>query len=312
MDIYQLRYFVAVAETGNFTKAAARINISQPSLSQQILNLEDEVGQKLFHRLGRKVVLTDAGHLLIERSRRIIAEADNVILELKDDPERGFRVAVGAVPTVAHFFLPAVVAHCRTNDIRIKLRSFEDFRPAILDAVLEGEVDWGLISLPVNDSRLETTTIFREPLLLAVSVTHPLATKPDVRFSDLSDENFIMLGDASSLTAQVQRIGTDHDFDPNITHRCAQLTTVKTLTAMGLGVSILPQTARSAYDPAGLVYRRFSDTTPTREIALIRHRRRHLSKGAELFAEAAQAVVGPFAEVPRRSAKPGFARPHNL
>lgn len=306
MEIYQLRYFVAVAETGSFTKAAARVHISQPSLSQQILNLEEEFGQSLFHRLGRKVTLTDAGHRLLERARQIITDADNTMRELRDDPALGHRVAVGAIQTVAIFFLPAVIAHCRANDIRIKLRSLEDFRAAILEATFEGQIDWGLITLPVADPRLEVRPLFREPLLLAVSTSHPLAEKPEVRFADLKDENFITLGDASSLTAQVQRIGIDHDFEPTITHRCAQLATVKALTAMGLGISILPQTARSAYDPAGLVYRRFSDSTPVREIALIRHRRRHLSKGAALFAEAARAVVGPLEMPVRPPTTPGL------
>jgi LysR family transcriptional regulator, hydrogen peroxide-inducible genes activator len=293
MEIYQLRYFVAVAESGNFTKAASRVNISQPSLSQQILNLEEELEQKLFHRLNRKLVLTDAGHLLLERARRIIVEADNTIQELKIAPGAGYRVSVGAIQTLAHFFLPAVVAHCRTNDIPIRLRSHEDFRENVVSAVLGGETDWGLVVLPVADPRLEVMPLFTEPLLLAIAAGHALASAKQIVFSDLRDENFILLGRASTLTAQVQRIGGDHDFNPTITHRCAQLATVKALTAMGLGVSILPQSARTAYDPAGLVYRRFAEPIQTREVGLIRHRRRHLGKGALLFAEAARAVVGP-------------------
>lgn len=295
MEIYQLRYFVAVAESGNFTKAAARANISQPSLSQQILNLEEELGQKLFQRLPRRVALTDAGQVLLERARRIIVEADNTLRELKVAPGSGYRVSVGAIQTLAHFFLPAVVAHCRANDIPIRLRSQEDFRESIVNAVLAGELDWGLVVLPVNDPRLEVTRLFTEPLLLAVAAAHPLAQAEKIGFADLRDQNFILLGSASTLTAQVQRIGGDFDFTPAITHRCAQLATVKTLTAMGLGISILPQSARTANDPAGLVYRKFSGPPPTREIGLVRHRRRHLSKGAELFVEAARVVVGPSA-----------------
>jgi len=293
MEIYQLRYFVAVAESGNFTKAAHRVHISQPSLSQQVLNLEEELGQKLFHRLSRKLVLTDAGHLLLERARRIIVETDNTIQDLKVAPGAGYRVSVGAIQTLAHFFLPAVVAHCRANEIPIRLRSHEDFRESVVNAVLAGETDWGLVVLPVADSRLEVTQLFTEPLLLAVAAAHPLAAAERVAFADLRDENFILLGSASTLTAQVQRIGGDYEFTPVVTHRCAQLATVKTLTAMGLGVSILPQSARTANDPAGLVYRRFSESSLTRDVGLIRHRRRHLGKGALLFAEAARAVVGP-------------------
>lgn len=293
MEVYQLRYFVAVAESGNFTKAARRVHISQPSLSQQVINLEEELGQKLFHRLSRKLVLTDAGHLLLERARRIIVETDNAIQDLKLAPGAGYRVSVGAIQTLAHFFLPAVVAHCRANEIPIRLRSHENFREPVVNAVLAGEIDWGLVVLPVADARLEVTQLFTEPLLLAVAASHPLATAKRIAFPDLRDENFILLGSASTLTAQVQRIGGNYEFTPTITHRCAQLATVKTLTAMGLGVSILPQSARTANDPAGLVYRRFSEPSLTRDVGLIRHRRRHLGKGALLFAEAARAVVGP-------------------
>lgn len=302
MEIYQLRYFIAVAETGNFTKAAARSYISQPSLSQQIMNLEGEVGQALFHRLGRKVALTEAGQVLLEHARRIISEADNALRELKDDPGRGHRVSVGAIPTVAHFFFPAVVAHCRANEVRLRLRSYEHFRPTIVAAVLEGDLDLGLISLPlINEPRIVQSTLFTEPLLLAISASHPLATKEEITFPDLREENFILLGDASSLAAQVRRISGDYDFEPRIAHRCAQLSTVKSLTAMGLGVSILPRSARNPNDPAGLVYRKFTGASPVREIALIRHYRRHPGKGAQLFLEAAKAVVGPLQEAHKTS-----------
>lgn len=293
MEIYQLRYFVAVAETSNFTKAAARCFISQPSLSQQILNLEEEVGQPLFHRLGRSVALTQAGHVLLEYAHRIIAEADDAVREIKEDAATGSWVSVGAIPTVAHFFLPAVIAYCRANDVRLKLRSHEDFRPQIVEAVLDGSIDLGVVSLPVNEPRLISTTLFSEPLLLAVGASHRLASAEKVTFSDLKEESFILLGDSSSLAAHVQRLSGDNDFAPNVVHRCAQISTVKSLTAMGLGVSILPRSARNASDPEGLVYRKFSGAAPTREIAIIRHYRHHLSRGAQQFTEAARAVVGP-------------------
>lgn len=293
MEIYQLRYFVAVAETGNFTRAAERSFISQPSLSQQILNLEEEVGKTLFHRLGRKVTLTDDGQVLLEHARRIIGEADNALRELKEDSARGHRVAVGAIPSVAHFFLPAVVAHCRANDVRIKLRSYEAFTATVVSRVAEGELDWGIVAQPPGDPRLETRRLYTEPLLLVLGEGHHLASAPTVRFGDLRDENFIMLGAASSLAELVNRLGGDNDFTPRITHHCAQISTVKSLTAMGLGVSVLPRSTRNANDPAGLVYRKFEGASPSRDVLLVRHRRRHISRGAQLFAEAAQAVVGP-------------------
>ena len=298
MEIYQLRYFLAVAETGNFTKAAGRVFVSQPSLSQQILNLEEELGQKLFHRMGRKAVLTHAGLKLLESSRRILADVDQTLQELKESTGLGPKVKVGALQTVAHFFFPAVMAHCRANDIPLVIQTHEDFRRPLSEAVLEGQLDWALISLPFNEPRLHFEKLYTEPLWVAMSASHRLAQLDNLTFASLRDENFILLGEASTLTQHIQRFCGDHDFEPRIAHRCAQVSTAKSLTAMGLGITVLPKSARSATDPEGLVFRKFTGPVkPSRDIALVRHRRRHLGRGAQLFAEIARAVVGPIAAV---------------
>ena len=294
MDIYQLRYFLAVAETGNFTKAAQRVFISQPSLSQQILNLEEEFGQKLFNRLGRKVVLTEAGRTLQEGARRIIGEVDHTLQELKENTTEGPKVTVGAIPTVAPFFFPAVMAHCRASEILLNIHTQEDFRRPLAEAVIEGQLDCALISLPFNEPRLLIEKLYSEPLWLAVSAQHRLAQAEHITFEALQEEQFILLGEASSLTLQIQHFCGSHDFEPRISHRCSQLATAKSLTAMGLGITVLPKSARSATDPAGLIFRKFTGPVqPSRDIALVRHRRRHLGKGAQLFAELARKVVGP-------------------
>jgi LysR family transcriptional regulator, hydrogen peroxide-inducible genes activator len=310
MELYQLRYFLAVAETGNFTKAAQRSFISQPSLSQQILNLEEEFGQPLFHRLGRKAVLTEPGKTLLEGARRILADVDQTMQELKENTELGPKVMVGAIPTVAPFFIPALLAHCRANDIQLNIQTQEDFRRPLAEAVLEGNLDWALISLPFNEPRLHVEKLYSEPLWVAMSASHPLAEAKELTFPDLRNENFILMGEASTLTQHIQRFCGDHDFEPRIAHRCGQLSTAKTLTAMGLGITILPKSARSANDPAGLVFRRFTGKEqPSRDIALVRHRRRHLGKGALLFADVARAVVGPVAAPARPSTTPPFPAP---
>lgn len=296
MELYQLRYFLAVAETGNFTKAAASSFVSQPSLSQQILNLEEELGQKLFHRLGRKAVLTDAGKTLVEGARKILSNVDETMNELKETTDRGPKVTVGAIPTVAPFFFPALIAHCRASDIRLDIQTQEDFRRTLAESVLEGRLDWALISLPFNEPRLSIEKLYSEPLWVAMSANHPLAQTENLTFESLRDETFILLGEASTLTLQIQRFCGDADFEPRIGHRCGQLATAKSLTAMGLGITVLPKSARSATDPAGLLFRKFNGPVqPSRDIALVRHRRRHLGPGPQLFAEVARAVVGPFA-----------------
>jgi LysR family hydrogen peroxide-inducible transcriptional activator len=293
MEIYQLRYFLAVAETGSFTKAAQRSFVSQPSLSQQILNLEEEFGQKLFHRLGRKAVLTEGGKTLLEGTHRILTEVDQTMGELKSDPIQGPRVTVGAIPTVAPFFLPAVLAYCRANEIHLSLNTQENFRAPLLEALHDGKLDWALVSLPIDEPQLHVEKLYSEPLWLALSADHILARAESITFEALRDENFISMGDASTLATQIQRHCGEHHFEPRITHRCGQLATVKSLAALGLGVSVLPLSARSATDPEGLVFRKFAGETPSRDIGLVRHRRRHLGPGAALFAQAARAVVGP-------------------
>jgi LysR family hydrogen peroxide-inducible transcriptional activator len=307
MELYQLRYFLAVAESGNFTKAAARSFISQPSLSQQIINLEEEFGQTLFHRMGRKAVLTDAGKTLVEGARRILSNVDQTLQDLKENTGLGPRVTVGAIPTVAPFFFPAIMAHCRTNEILLDLHTQEDFRRPLAEAVLEGHLDWALISLPFNEPRLYIEKLYNEPLWVAMSANHPLAKAERLTFQSLRDENFILLGEASTLTLQIQHFCGDHDFDPRISHRCSQLSTAKTLTAMGLGITVLPKSARSATDPEGLIFRKFTGPElPSRDIALVRHRRRHLGAGPQLFAEVAHAVVGP---PPASNSKAPFVPP---
>src|SRR6187401_2610741 len=125
MELHQLRYFVAVAETENFTRASERSHVSQPSLSQQILKLESEVGHKLFHRLGRKAVLTEAGAAFLERARRILFEVENASKELGDHPSLGRRITVGAVQTVMPYLLAPLLAQVRDSHPKLLIDAQE-------------------------------------------------------------------------------------------------------------------------------------------------------------------------------------------
>src|SRR4051812_38840193 len=174
MELHQLRYFVAVAETGNFTRAAERSNVSQPSLSQQVLNLEKEVGHKLFHRLGRKAVLTEAGNAFLERARRILFEGENAARELSDHPSLGRRITVGAVQTVMPYLLTPFIAQCREQHPNLQIDAREDFRANLVRAVVEGDIDLALIPLPIKDHRVSIEPLLTEPLLLTVGKNHPI------------------------------------------------------------------------------------------------------------------------------------------
>jgi len=283
MELHQLRYFVSVAETGNFTRAAERSHIAQPSLSQQIINLEKELKHKLFHRLGRKAVLTEAGTVFLERARRILFEVDDTTRELQDSPGLERKITVGAITTLAPYLMPQLLAlcHIRLPHLQVNLR--EDFRADLTKAVLEGELDLAIVSLPVKDAQISIEPLFEETLLLVVGKPHPLASKPEVTTEDLVNQTWILLGSGSSLATQIQRFCGDHHFEPKIGYRCAQVATVKALVALGVGISILPQVALAAEDRSRIIAKPLADRTPTRQIGVIRHLQRYQSLGAEQF-----------------------------
>ncbi len=300
MELHQLRYFIAVAETGNFTRAAERSFVAQPSLSQQIIKLEGELGHKLFHRLGRKAVLTEAGAVFLERARRILFEVEDAAKELRDDPTLERTIVVGAIPTLAPFLLPQLLDRAKTAFPFLIVHSYEAFRADIVAAVVAGELDLALTSLPIEDHRLSVEPLFTEPLLLVVGRSHRLAQQETVTASDLAPETFVLLGNSSSLTAQIQRFCGDHDFQPKIGYRCAQISTVKSLVGLGFGISILPQVARHGDDRRTLVYRELSGRAPVREVAVVRHLQRYQSRGAEQFLRLVRELTPP----PTGPAKP--------
>jgi len=284
MELQQLRYFASVADLANFTRAAEQCNVSQPSLSQQIINLEKELGHKLFHRLGRKAVLTEAGVTFLDRTRKILFEIENASRELTDSPSLGRLINVGAIQTLAPYILPEVIEICHDRYPNLHIVIQEDFRTALVNGVLEGDLDLALVSLPVKDDiRLDVQLLMQEPLLLVVGKKHPLAKKHKVTAADLINETFVMMGTASSLTQQVKSFCGDHHFEPKITHRCSQVPTVKALVARGVGVSVLPQITRSPSDADSLVYITLADEKPYRELAVIRHMQRFQSRGVALF-----------------------------
>lgn len=285
MELHQLRYAVAIAETGNFTRAAERCNVTQPSLSQQIINLESEIGHKLFHRLGRKAVLTEAGAVFLERARRILFEVENASRELSDHPSLDRRITVGALPTVAPYLLVPLIARCRKELPNLTIHVREDFRAHLVRGVVEGDLDLAIVTLPVKDPQVSIEPLMTEPLLLIVGKNHAFAHRAEISINDLAEETFVTMGDSSTLAAQIQGFFGDHNFSPKIGYRCAQVATLKAFVAMGAGISILPQVDRMPEDRDSLTYLRLAGSAPTRQLAVIRHLQRYQSRGAEQFLE---------------------------
>jgi LysR family transcriptional regulator, hydrogen peroxide-inducible genes activator len=283
MELHQLRYFVAVAETGNFTRASERAHVSQPSLSQQISKLEGEVGHKLFHRLGRKAVLTEAGAAFLERARRILFEVENAAKELGDQPSLGRRITVGAVQTVMPYLLAPLLAQLRNSHPNLLIDAQEDFRSNLVRGVVEGDLDLAVVPLPIKEHRISIEPLLVEPLLLVVGKGHPIASRTEITITDLAEETFISMGDSSALAAQIRAFFGDQKFQPRIGFRCSQVATLKQFIAAGLGISLLPQLARLPDDHDTLTYLRLTGSEPTRELVIIRHLQRYQTRGAEQF-----------------------------
>jgi LysR family hydrogen peroxide-inducible transcriptional activator len=277
MEMHQLRYFVAVARTGSFSRAAGQCHVSQPSLSQQIQKLERSVGQRLFDRLGRRAALTDAGRLLLEQAQAILESVEDVERRLRDaDEHQGGRLSVGAIPTIAPYLLPLVVPSFLKKYPRVELTIQEDVTLHLLEAMVAGDLDLALVALPINDEHVQSEALFTEPLLLAVARKHRLAKRRRITLDDFRTERFILLNEMHCLSDQVLSFCKAHGCQPWIACRGEQITTVQSMIAMDQGVSLLPDMARRVDHDKRRVYRPLADHKPQRTVGVIwRQRRRH-------------------------------------
>jgi LysR family transcriptional regulator, hydrogen peroxide-inducible genes activator len=282
MEIYQLRYFVTAAEMGNFTAAARRNNVSQPSLSQQIKNLEDELGHRLFDRLGRRAQLTDPGRTFLERARRILQEVDDASRAVRDTSGSG-TVRFGVIPSVAPYLLPELMPRLRQSLPDVVVEVFEDFRTYLIEQVLAGKLDAAIVTMPPDTPKLAIEPLFTEPLLAVMPEKHRLAGKTDLNSADLEGQRLVLLGDSSSLSLQTQRFFGDQHVHVDVSCRCAQVKTAKVLVAAGLGLAILPKMAAGRDGIPGLVYRELTDPGPRRELVLVRHQQRFHGRAEETF-----------------------------
>ena len=280
MEMHQLRYFVAVAETGSFTRAAERCLVAQPSLSQQIQKLERSLKKPLFDRLGKRVKLTEAGEALLVHSRNILREVDETTRELVAEARAGKgTMCLGAIPTIGPYWLPPVLSRflARYPDVQLQLR--EDVTANLLTALHEGEIDLAFVALPIVDSQLESRVLTRERLLASVPRRHRLGRQKSVALADLEAEPFILLGDMHCLTSQVTAY-CQAKFVPRVACRCVQLTTIQKLVGLGLGISLLPEMACAAGDGV-VVYKSLQAPEPTRTIGAVWHRHRYMSPNVE-------------------------------
>jgi DNA-binding transcriptional LysR family regulator len=284
MEMQQLRYVVAVARTGNFSRAAEQCHVSQPSLSQQILKLEGELGERLFDRLKREAKLTRHGQAFLRHAIKVLDEVDAAKRGAKDATGllRGTLI-IGILPTIAPYLLPKVMSEFIAKYPGMEIIVQEDTTAQLLKLALAYEIDVALASQPIQDERLEVRELFSEELLLALPPGHPLACKRRVTAADLEGESLIVMKEGHCLGDQVLGFCDRRDVKPKISFRSAQLETVQTLVAAGLGISLVPAMATRNERKDLPKYRSFQAPRPRRKIVAAWPRQRPPGRAAGEF-----------------------------
>lgn len=269
-SLRQLRAFVAVAEEKHFGRAAERLHIAQPPLSQQVRRLEAELGVELLSRTTRRVDLTPAGAAYLQRARAILAAVEDAGHEARRAAAGVVgHLVVGCVGSVTYSLLPALARRLSAELPGIDV----SFRGEMLaweqrEALREGTVDLALLRAPVTDGSLAVTPLREDRLVVAAPDDHPLAGRKRLRVADLEGVDLIVHASdrRSAMYDVVRRLCRDAGFEPTVRHEVGETSTLVTLVAGGLGVAVVPEPVR-ALPLGGVTYLPLARSTPT--VALV-------------------------------------------
>jgi LysR family transcriptional regulator, hydrogen peroxide-inducible genes activator len=284
LNLHLLEQFVALARTKNFTRAAEELHLSQSALSRAIQKLEEQLGQPLFERKPREVVLTDLGELLLERAKHILELMEDTFSELSEAGRRG-RIRLGAIPTIAPYFLPGLLGSFAQKHADTCVVVQEDTTGNLIKRCNHGEIDLAILAMPILAKSLEVEALFDEELLLVVPVGHPLATTKNVAIESVEGFPFVMLNEAHCLSDNIASFCRRQSVQPVTVERTSQLTTVQELVSLNHGVSIVPQMARKVDASERRIYRSFSGEKPMRTVAMMWNPIRFQSKAVKTLME---------------------------
>jgi LysR family hydrogen peroxide-inducible transcriptional activator len=272
LKLKDLRYLVAVADQRHFGRAAARCFVSQPTLSAQLKKLEQALGVQLIERAPNNVSLTAVGEEIVARARRILEASDEVVALARShhDPLSG-RLRLALLPTIGPYLLPQVAPVIRKALPRLKLHLYEYQTAPLLAKLHAGELDVGILALPVELEGLESRELYREEFLLAVPERHPLAARERVRVADLRDETLLLLEEGHCLRDQALEVCSRVGVRDSQDFRATSLETLRQMVAAGAGVTLLPELAgRGAYRAGrGVALRPFVRPAPVRHIGAV-------------------------------------------
>ncbi|GAC1429092.1 MAG: LysR family transcriptional regulator [Ktedonobacteraceae bacterium] len=270
MELRHLRYFIAVAEELHFGRAATRLFIVQPSLSQQIRQLEDELGFSLLRRTKRSVELTDAGRVFLAEARKVLAQ----VQEAKRAAQRAYsgeigRLVIGYISSSTYDLLPIMLSAYRQRfpDVDVALRELTTQEQ--LRALEEEAIQVGLLRLPINDPMVHIEVVRREPIVCVLPEGHPLAIHERIAAPLLANEPFVLQSRqrGGGYYAQLIHLCLASGFSPNVIQEVTEMHTIVSLVAAGMGVSLVPLSIKNIRSQ-GVVYRELEGSTPVTEMAI--------------------------------------------
>jgi LysR family hydrogen peroxide-inducible transcriptional activator len=272
VKLKDLRYLVAVADARHFGRAAERCFVSQPTLSAQLRKLEDYLGVRLIERQPNNVSLTQAGEQIVERARRILEASEEVVTLARShrDPLAG-RLRLALLPTIGPYLLPRVAQPLRRALPRLELHLYEHQTGTMLEKLRMGELDLGILALPVELEGLEARELYLEPFTVALPERHRLAKRDRIEATDLEGERLLLLEEGHCLRDQALEVcsraavAESHDF------RATSLETLRQMVATGAGVTLLPELAtQGAYGSArGVAILPFARPVPVRHVGAV-------------------------------------------
>lgn len=269
MNLRDLEYLVALEKHRHFRKAAEAIYVSQPTLSGQLKKLESYLGVQLVERGRRQQILfTPVGEKIVQRARQMLSIAAEIeqLAKLQQDPMRG-ELKIALIPTLAPYLLPYILPLIKTHYPGLELLLYELQTAELIKKLETGDIELGILALPVANEQLSTLSLFHEPFYLVVPVEHPLALRPFVTDADLQNETLLLLDDGHCFRDQALEICYTAGAKEKQNFRGTSLETLRQMTLAGSGITLLPELA--IRQDSQLVNIPFQSPAPNREIGLI-------------------------------------------
>ncbi|MCM2532994.1 LysR family transcriptional regulator [Neobacillus pocheonensis] len=243
MELRQLRYFIEVAERQHVTEAAENLNVAQSAVSLQISKLEDELGVKLFERVGRNIKLTQIGIIFLSHIKKAIKFIDEAKGKVDEylDPKAG-TIKIGYPTSLASYWLPTVISAFKEKQPNVVFYLRQGSYVDLIEAVKNGEIDLAFLGpVPTKEPDIATKILFTENIAALIPINHPLADRTSIYLSDLRNDSFVLFPNGYILRKIAVDACKDAGFEPNTTSEGEDMDAIKGLVSAGIGVSLLPE-----------------------------------------------------------------------